>query len=120
MGEVIELEQGSRAFRVCVRGFLGVSEVASVAAHFGQDGLAGRTTQWGGRGLSCCLKSASWRGRLGYDRSGVADLRNSGRCFGWNCGRSRSYHFGADPENPEIYVCYPGTPSQSQRHKKKR
>lgn len=98
----------------CVRGFSGVSEVASVAAHFGQGDLAGRITQRGGRGLSCCLRTASWRSRPGHGRPGHGGLLNSGSWSGWNYGRSRSCcRCGADPDNPEIYVCYPGTPSQN-------
>lgn len=49
-----------------------------MAAHFGQGDPAGRTTQRGGRGLSCCLRIASWSRRLGYDRPADAGLQNSG------------------------------------------
>lgn len=114
MGGYRDLKQGCRTFKVCVRGFLGMSEVASAAARFGQGGLAGRMTRRGGRDLSCCLSTASGMGRLGCGRPGDAGLQNSGSCFDWNCGRSRSCRYGADWDNPEIYVCYPGTPSQTQ------
>lgn len=84
-----------------------------MAARFGRGDLAGRMTQRGGWGLSCCLRTVSWRRHFGYGRPGDAGLRNSGNCWsGWNCGRSRSHHYGADPDNPEIYACYPGTPTQ--------
>lgn len=83
MGGKGEPEQGCRAGHFgCVRGFLGLSEVASAAAHFEQGDPAGRMTRRGGRGLSYCLRTANGRCRHGYGHPGGAGLQNSGSWSG--------------------------------------